>query len=93
MIQFIYKTWTVFAVFFEATTLLHAQIAENPVFTKNQDIGDVEKAGDLRYNADKQQFTIKGGGANIWDQEDAFHFALKTKECNFILRDMVRFKL
>lgn len=92
MRQFIYQTWTVFAVFFAATTLLHAQIAENPVFTKNQDIGDVEKAGDLRYNADKQQFTIKGGGANIWDQEDAFHFAWKTMEGNFILRARVRFK-
>ena len=78
-------------IFCISTIPVNAQIPDNPVFTSHADVGDIQEKGDLEYNSSKQTFTITGGGANIWAEEDAFHFAWKKMSGNFILRSRVKF--
>jgi Tol biopolymer transport system component len=39
------------------------------------DIGSVRFGGSVSYDAGAESYTIRGGGANMWGAEDAFHFA------------------
>lgn len=59
----------------------------NPVgiFDYQQDIGYVKHAGSSTYDAASQSYTISGSGANIWFNEDQFHFTYKKLSGDFIL--------
>ncbi len=39
------------------------------------DVGSVQQAGSVFYDAAKKQYRLTGGGANMWDTTDAFYFA------------------
>src|ERR1700709_2028553 len=55
------------------------------IFDNHQDIGYVKHAGSCTYDAATQSYIIKGSGANIWFNEDQFHFAYIKISGDFIL--------
>jgi tricorn protease-like protein len=61
------------------------------IFELQQDIGKVNNAGSATYDAEKQQYTIKGSGANMWADHDEFHFVWKRMKGNFILTTRAQF--
>ena len=61
------------------------------LFESQGDIGKVIKPGSATYDLDKQEFIIRGSGANMWFGEDEFHFLWKRMKGNFILTTRVQF--
>lgn len=61
------------------------------IFEVQQDIGNVNKPGSATYDADKQQYTIKGSGSNMWADHDEFHFVWKRMKGDFILTTRAKF--
>ena len=49
------------------------------------DIGKVEKPGLSVYIPQTSQYVISGGGSNIWNDHDEFHFVWKKIKGDFIL--------
>ena len=47
------------------------------VFDDHSDVGVTPKAGSANYDAKNREYTVTGGGANIWGTADAFHFVWK----------------
>jgi hypothetical protein len=60
-------------------------------FAAHADIGSVGIAGSCAYDADRQSYTIAGAGANIWGDNDAFHFVWKRMAGDFIVTAQARF--
>lgn len=57
-----------------------AAFAQTPnlgVFTDSGPVGANPVAGKAVYDAAKREYRITGGGANVWDKVDAFHFLWK----------------
>lgn len=67
------------------TTNIHAQNNELGIFDNAVDIGDPKITGSVLYNSDSQEYTISGGGYNIWFNKDEFHYLFKQLEGDFIL--------
>lgn len=68
--------------------------SQNPgygVFENHSDVGNVKNAGDVTYDATRQQYTIKGSGTNMWLGTDEFHFVWKRMKGNFILTALAEF--
>lgn len=61
------------------------------IFELQQDIGNVNKRGSATYDAERQQYTITGSGANMWADRDEFHFAWKRMKGDFILTTRAQF--
>ncbi len=57
-----------------ATHLTFAQTPNLGLFSSQSDIGAIGVPGPTSYDGGSGQFTITGGGANIWATNDAFHF-------------------
>jgi TolB protein len=55
----------------------YSQNSSLALFEDNSDIGDVEKAGHVKYDAAQKSYLIVGGGENMWFNNDAFHFLWK----------------
>ena len=55
------------------------------VFDGESDVGKVSKSGSTRFDAQKDEYTIEGSGANIWADHDDFHFVWQRLKDNFIL--------
>lgn len=55
------------------------------IFDGQSDVGKVMKSGSARYNAEEDEYTIEGSGANIWADHDDFHFVWKRMKGDFIL--------
>jgi len=47
------------------------------IFEAHGDVGTVQHAGSMDYDAGKQTYTIAGSGENMWSTKDAFHLAWK----------------
>ncbi len=47
------------------------------IFEGNNDIGNVKKAGSVKFNYSDNSYTISGGGSNMWGQTDELHYAWK----------------
>ena len=54
-------------------------------FEGQTDIGAVNLPGSYKYDPNQQGFTILGAGANIWGDQDIFHFVWKRMSGNFIV--------
>jgi TolB protein len=67
---------------FQPCTAQNNQIG---VFDSQQDIGYVKHAGSASYDPATQSYTIKGSGANIWFNEDQFHYTYRKISGDFIL--------
>jgi hypothetical protein len=61
------------------------------IFSKQADVGEVAKPGAVEFNSKTSEYTITGGGGNIWGTNDAFHFVWKQMSGDFILTANVRF--
>jgi TolB protein len=46
-------------------------------FPSGGDVGIVKNVGSMDYNPSRSEYRISGGGANMWDKTDAFHFVWK----------------
>lgn len=55
------------------------------IFENQQDIGYVKHAGSTIYDQATQSYIIKGSGANIWFNEDQFHYTYRRMTGDFIL--------
>src|SRR5476651_553617 len=69
----------------------NAQSKPLGMFDGQDDIGTVSPKGTATYNAETQQYTLSGSGANIWSKHDDFHFLWKKMKGDFILRANVQF--
>ena len=67
------------------TGLALAQEKPAGIFTDNTDIGNPAKAGSAVYDNSKQEYTLTGGGYNIWFERDEFHYLFNRIKGNFIL--------
>ncbi len=54
-------------------------------FTDQTDVGQPLRPGGAKYDANNQEYTIEGAGANIWANRDEFHFLWHRLKGNFIL--------
>lgn len=46
-------------------------------FDSHSDVGETPKTGSAEYNPSNGEYRITGGGANMWESTDAFHFVWK----------------
>ena len=68
------------ALLFGITLTLSAQNVPTPTlgsFESHSDVGDTPKKGSVEYNSSTAEYRITGGGANMWQATDAFHFVWK----------------
>ena len=61
------------------------------IFDAQTDVGNVARKGSCLYNQQKQDYTIKGAGTNIWATHDEFHFVYKMMKGDFIVRTNAAF--
>jgi WD40 repeat protein len=61
------------------------------IFSNDQDVGAVAKPGSATFDADKHQYLITGGGANMWMTNDAFHFVWSKMSGDFSLAAGIKF--
>jgi TolB protein len=54
-------------------------------FENQSDVGTVHYPGSCEYDLEGQVFTIAGAGANIWGDQDAFHYVWRRMSGNFIV--------
>jgi Tol biopolymer transport system component len=74
---------TTLLIFYSA--LSFSQTTPVGIFDHQQDIGYVKHAGSTVYDQATQTYTMKGSGANIWFNEDQFHYTYKKLGGDFIL--------
>lgn len=55
------------------------------IFTNSEDIGKPKNAGNARYDAASQSYSLSGSGYNIWFNRDEFQFLYKKLAGDFIL--------
>jgi regulation of enolase protein 1 (concanavalin A-like superfamily) len=81
------------SIFFVSLTVQAADsVASKPrIFSKQTDIGEVAKRGPEAFSSKTGEYTITGGGANIWGTNDAFHFAWREISGDFTLTANIRF--
>jgi len=63
--------------------------AQTGVFESHADIGVTPKSGDATFNAG--EYRVTGGGANVWDKADAFHFVYKKLSGDVTITADVKF--
>ena len=54
-------------------------------FEGQTEVGPVKRPGSCDHEIEQQAYTIAGAGANIWGEQDAFHFVWKRMRGNFIV--------
>ena len=68
-----------------AAALLLAQNKDLGLFTDHGPVGATPPGGNVAYNPAKGEYRITGGGANLWDKVDAFHYVWKKVSGEFTL--------
>lgn len=61
------------------------------VFSDEQDVGAVARAGAAKFDAGKREYLITGGGENMWMTNDEFHFVWTKVSGDFSLAADIRF--
>ncbi len=51
-----------------------SQTPELGLFEGSTDVGDVQRAGSVEYDAEEDTYLVSGSGENMWFEEDEFHF-------------------
>ncbi len=67
------------------TTLSNGQGSFVGIFQHAVDIGDPAKQGSSVYHPVLQEYSLKGGGYNIWFERDEFHYLHNVLKGDFIL--------
>ncbi|MCB0657637.1 MAG: PD40 domain-containing protein [Saprospiraceae bacterium] len=74
------------------TTFLSAIAGQSlGIFENHLDVGTVNRAGSVFYDAHDETYLLTGSGTNMWFGEDQFHFLWKSLQGDFILRAEVHF--
>jgi TolB protein len=60
-------------------------------FEGETNVGDVAQKGASRFDAARNEYTLVGGGRNMWDEKDAFHFLWRKASGDLGLSAEVRF--
>ena len=60
------------------------------IFSNETEIGDARR-GAAEFNSQTGEYTVAGGGENIWGTNDAFHFVWKKMSGDFTFTAKVRF--
>ena len=60
-------------------------------FENQSEVGQVSRPGSCDYDTSQQAYTIASAGANIWGEQEAFHFVWKRLNGNFIVTMRVEF--
>lgn len=68
-----------------------AALGQVGIFSNEQDIGAVAKAGSATFDAGKGQYLITGGGANMWMTNDEFHFVWMKMSGDLSLAANIKF--
>ena len=61
------------------------------IFSTQADVGDVAKPGSVNFDSAKGEYLIAGGGDNIWNTNDAFHFVWIKMSGDFTLAANIKF--
>lgn len=61
------------------------------IFSNQADVGDVARPGSAEFNSKTGEYTVTGGGGNIWGTNDAFHFVWKRMSGDFTFTANIRF--
>ena len=85
------KTIIIFLMVTISLTRVVAQQFSVGIFDAQTDVGNVARKGSCLYNQQKQDYTIKGAGTNIWATHDEFHFVYKMMKGDFIVRTNAAF--
>jgi hypothetical protein len=86
------RKWIVMSALL-STPALSLPAQPNPLgqFEGAADIGAPKLGGSTSYDAERQEYSLTGSGANMWLREDQFQFAWKKLKGDFILRTRVEF--
>ena len=68
-----------------------AQDVSLGLFESHSDVGETPKKGSAEYNPSTGEYRITGGGANMWESTDAFHFLWKRLSGDVTLTADVHF--
>lgn len=61
------------------------------IFENQLNVGNPAILGDISFDSEKQEYTLKGSGFNMWAEHDEFQYLYKSIQGDFILRAHVRF--
>jgi len=81
-------------VFFSLVAFVHAAEVRDGrvgIFTSQADIGNTVQPGVAEYDSNAGKYTVTGGGDNIWNTNDAFHFVWKKMAGDLSFAADVRF--
>jgi TolB protein len=68
----------------------YAQSSSLGVFEAQKDVGETPRAGSVEYDRSRDEYRVRGGGANMWDNVDAFHYLYKRMSGDMTLTADVR---
>jgi TolB protein len=80
-----------FALLLGATFIASAQKPALGPFDSHSDVGETPRQGSAEYNPATGEYRITGGGANMWESTDAFHFVWKRLSGDVTLTADVHF--
>jgi TolB protein len=71
--------WAASLLLFAAGAALQAfgSATQLGAFEDHSDVGDMPKPGSATYDSKRHEYSVIGGGANMWGTADAFHFVWK----------------
>ena len=78
------------ALFMVCTALLWTQTNDLGAFTNEGSVGQTPPGCKAKYDAAKGEYTITGGGANMWATTDAFYFVWKKASGDLALTADIR---
>ena len=73
------------------TGLLFSQKQSLGMFEGHGDIGDVFKKGSVTFDSINMNYTIAGGGENMWFVKDAFHYVWKKASGDLSISSEISF--
>jgi TolB protein len=73
------------------TAALLCAAESSAIFDSSGDVGETPKKGKVEFSPSTGDYTITGGGANMWAAVDAFHFAWKQLSGDMAVTADVRF--
>lgn len=79
-----------FLIFTGGLAMVPAQTNNLGVFTNESSVGQTPTGCKAHYDAAKGEYTITGGGANVWAAADAFYFVWKKTSGDVTLTADVR---
>ena len=68
-----------------------AGFAQTGLFESNTDVGETPEKGKVEFNPSTNEYSVTGGGANIWGTVDAFQFVWKKLSGDVAMTADVRF--